>query len=116
MKSKLKIIKKPWGSEHILEKNKEYMLKKLYMRKGHKCSLQYHNKKVETIYVLSGKVKLTIKEKNKFSAKILKKNSNLTIKPKTIHRMEALIDSYYLEASSPYLKDVVRLEDDYKRI
>ena len=86
------------------------------MKKGHKCSLQYHNKKVETIYVLSGKVKLTIKIRKKTYTKILKKNFCLTIKPKTIHRMEAMIDSNYLEASSPYLKDVVRLEDDYKRI
>ena len=116
MKSKTKLIKKPWGSELILEKNKTYMLKKLFMKKSHKCSLQYHNRKIETIYILSGKVKLTIKIKKKLHTKILKKNSCLTIKPKTVHRMEAMIDSNYLEASSPHLKDVIRLEDDYKRI
>ena len=41
----MKIIIKPWGKEEILEKNHKYMLKKLTMWKGHRCSLQYHNKK-----------------------------------------------------------------------
>ena len=34
------IIKKPWGHEELLEKNNKYMFKKLYMKKGHRCSLQ----------------------------------------------------------------------------
>ena len=40
-----KIIKKPWGKEVFLEFNKKYMFKKLYMKKGHRCSLQFHKKK-----------------------------------------------------------------------
>ena len=48
------IIKKPWGHEELLEKNNKYMFKKLYMKKGHRCSLQYHRKKTETILVLKG--------------------------------------------------------------
>ena len=39
------IIKKPWGHEELLEKNNKYMFKKLYMKKGHRCSLQYIEKK-----------------------------------------------------------------------
>ena len=45
---------KPWGYELLIEKNNRYVLKKLGMNKGHKCSIQYHMKKKETIYVLRG--------------------------------------------------------------
>ena len=32
-----------------------------------------------------------------------------------IHRMQAINDCVYLEASTPQIKDVVRLSDDYNR-
>ena len=56
-------IKKPWGHEEVIEINKKYMFKKLFMKKGHRCSLQFHNKKKETVFVLSGKLKLILKKK-----------------------------------------------------
>ena len=40
----------------------------------------------------------------------------ITIQPGTVHRMEAVEDSVYLEASTPEMDDVVRLSDDYKRV
>ena len=43
----MKIIQKPWGQEELIEVNANYMLKKLTMKKGHRCSLQYHNIKKE---------------------------------------------------------------------
>ena len=42
-------IKKPWGSEELISNNKNYVLKRLFMKKGHRCSLQYHKKKHETV-------------------------------------------------------------------
>ena len=56
----MKVINKPWGSETVIEINKKYLLKKLHMKKNHRCSLQFHNLKKETIYVLKGKLKITI--------------------------------------------------------
>ena len=72
----MKVITKPWGSETIIEINKKYLLKKLYMKKNHRCSLQFHNFKKETIYVLKGKLKITIgsKKKNYNQKFILKGN------------------------------------------
>ena len=49
---KKKIIK-PWGYELLIEKNKKYMFKKLFMKKAHRCSLQFHKKKIETIFILT---------------------------------------------------------------
>ena len=46
-----KIIK-PWGHEELLEQNEQYMLKKLFMQKSHRCSLQFHKKKRETILAI----------------------------------------------------------------
>ncbi len=111
-----KKIKKPWGYELLIEKNKKYMFKKLFMKKGHRCSLQLHKKKIETIFVVSGKLKIFYgKSKLKLRYKTFKKNNTITINPKTVHRMQALSDCFYLEASTPEIKDVVRLSDDYKR-
>ena len=83
--------------------------------KSHQCSLQYHNVKKESVLVLSGKLKVMIK-KNKNYKKILTKGQNILIKPKTIHRMRAITNCTYLEASTPEINDVVRIEDDYKRV
>ena len=111
------VIKKPWGHEELLEKNKKYMFKKLFMKKGHRCSLQFHKKKIETIFVIKGKLRILYGNKiKKLKKKIFKQYQFITINPKTIHRMEALTNCIYLESSTPELKDVIRLSDDYKRV
>ena len=111
-----KIIEKPWGKEEVIEINDLYMMKKLTMHAGHRCSTQFHNFKKETIYVLSGKLKISYgKNINNLKNTIFYSGDSITIPPKQIHRMEALEDSIYLEASTPQMDDVVRLEDDYKR-
>ena len=53
-------ISKPWGSEELIEVNENYVVKKLFMKKGHQCSLQYHENKHETVYVRDGEIKLTV--------------------------------------------------------
>lgn len=109
-------IEKPWGFEELLEYNQNYILKKLFMKKNECCSIQYHELKKETIYVLNGKLKLYIgNDINNLEEKIMLPNDVITINPYTIHRMEAIEDSYYLETSTPELWDVVRLKDNYNR-
>ena len=110
------IILKPWGYEEIIFTNKHYTLKKLFMKTGHRCSLQYHKKKHETIYVLNGVLEVQIgKNKKPLRTKTLKKDNKISIEPGTIHRMKAKKNATYLEASTSELKDVVRLSDDYSR-
>jgi len=111
------IIEKPWGREEIIEINECYMMKKLTMWKGKRCSLQFHKRKCETIYVLSGK--LAISHGNtpeQVQSKLYESGQTITIKPGIVHRMEAVEDSVYLEASTPEIDDVVRLADDFERI
>ena len=112
----MKIIDKPWGKEELLEINDHYMVKKLTMWKGHRCSLQYHKQKKETIYVLSGQLKIySGSVENKLTEKIYGPNDTITLLPGTIHRMEGVEDCVYLEASTPQMEDVVRIQDDYNR-
>lgn len=112
----VKIIEKPWGREEIVEINDKYMVKKLTMWAGHRCSLQYHEKKLETIYVLSGVLKIVSGSTQEvLSEELYRAGDSITIRPGIIHRMEGVEDSVYLEASTPEMDDVVRLSDDYMR-
>ena len=113
----MKIIEKPWGKEEIVEVNEKYMVKKLTMWKEHRCSLQFHNHKKETIYVLSGKLRIVSgPNQNNLKEKIYLAGDSITISPGTVHRMEGVEDSVYLEASTSEMNDVVRLVDDYDRV
>tara|TARA_Y100000816_G_scaffold290273_1_gene278560 strand:+ start:229 stop:570 length:342 start_codon:yes stop_codon:yes gene_type:complete len=112
----MKIINKPWGQEEIIEINDNYMVKKLTMNAGHRCSLQYHEKKIETIFVLSGQLKIeTGSDEKNLVSKTYNSGESITLPPGLIHRMEGVTDSVYLEASTPEMKDVIRIKDDYKR-
>jgi mannose-6-phosphate isomerase-like protein (cupin superfamily) len=103
---------KPWGAEFLIEVNNRYVVKILLMKKGSKCSLQYHKKKHETVFVLKGIMYLHVKNK------ILKLNKGdyYVLKPFLVHRMEAKNnDCLYLECSTPELRDIIRISDDYGR-
>ena len=112
----MQIIEKPWDKEEVIEINDKYMMKKLTMLKGHRCSLQLHNHKKETIYVLSGKLRIISgPDQDNLTGKIYSEGESITISPGVVHRMEGVEDSIYLEASTPEMDDVVRLVDDYER-
>jgi len=113
----VQIIDKPWGKEEVIEINDRYMMKKLTMLEGHRCSLQYHNCKRETIYVISGELRIISGSTEKeLSSRVYTEGEVITIAPGVIHRMEGAKDSVYLEASTPEMDDVVRLVDDYERV
>ena len=112
MESKpVKIVEKPWGREIWLCVEKEYAGKILEIKKGCRTSLQYHNKKKESMYVLSGELKIAYPG----GEKILKKGESITVNPGDRHRLCAAKDLVLIEVSTPELDDVVRLEDDHGR-
>lgn len=109
----MNVIKKPWGQEELLEINNNYVVKRLTMNKGHQCSLQYHEEKHETVYVVEGELHVRIGD----DWKVFPPGEFVALPPKTIHRMKAVdMDAIYLESSTPELDDVIRLEDDYRKI
>jgi hypothetical protein len=67
--------------------------------------------------VLKGVLQITSGRKvNNLKSKNYKINQKITINPFVIHRMKAITNCIYLEASTPESNDIVRLRDDYKRI
>jgi len=110
-------IEKPWGYEELVECNDKYVVKKLFMKKGNACSIQYHKQKTETIVVLSGSIHISVGSSlETLETKPYTVGETVTIKPYTVHRMAAVDeDCLYLETSTNELWDVVRLIDNYNR-
>ena len=110
------IIKKPWGEEVWFAQTKKYAGKILRVSKGHRLSLQYHERKEETQYLAKGKIIITYGETlENIKKTVLNPGDTFHITPGTIHRMEAIEDSEIFEVSTPELDDVVKIEDDYGR-
>jgi len=110
-------IEKPWGFEELLEVNYAYAVKRLTMFAGHRCSLQFHRLKRETIVILSGELLIEQgSSRSELQSRVFRAGESLTIEPGVVHRMSGVSESSYLEASTVELDDVVRLEDDYRRI
>lgn len=106
---------KPWGYELLFALTPQYAGKLIFVRKGHRLSLQYHEKKDETIYLFQGEVLLEIEVGGEMKSKTLKPGQSLRVLPRTKHRLKAIEDTMLFEVSTPELDDVVRLEDDYGR-
>jgi mannose-6-phosphate isomerase len=137
-------ITKPWGHETIWAKTDRYVGKIIHIRAGHALSVQYHNRKDETVYLLSGELRYWVQSSHSKSPMPhapgphrtagtgetpvagrspipelvdvrLKVGDAFRITPGTIHYMEAVTDCDILEVSTPELDDVVRLKDRYGR-
>ncbi|MSR36494.1 MAG: cupin domain-containing protein [Gemmatimonadetes bacterium] len=109
-------VDKPWGHELIWADTELYVGKILHVKAGEALSLQLHRQKDETIYVFRGRVRFESgPSPEELTASELGPGEALRLRPGTVHRMEAIEDSDLLEASTPHLQDVVRLQDRYGR-
>jgi len=113
---KAKITHKPWGCEELIIKTGKYAMKRITINAGHRMSLQYHELKEETIYVLKG-VLIVWKSKEMQDNFTLMPGETYHVKPGVIHRFGSpeQLDTIILECSTTELDDVVRLADDYHR-
>lgn len=107
---------KPWGQEEWCGITSRVVMKKLFMKSGHQCSLQYHEQKEEMFYLLSGKAEFTVGSSiENLETFIIEAGFYYTLPKFMIHQMKAITDIVYLEASTPELFDVQRLSDVYGR-
>ncbi|MCX8052885.1 MAG: cupin [Armatimonadetes bacterium] len=112
----ISITQKPWGGEELLAHTELYALKRIYIKPGLRPSLQYHERKSESLYLLSGQMKIEIGDSvDSLVTDELLPGESVDIPRGKIHRVTALEDSVLIEVSTPELDDVVRLEDDYGR-
>lgn len=108
-------VDKPWGHEEIWAHTSDYVGKVLSIKKGCRLSYQYHRVKEETIRVLNGIMMLEC-EGNEGRQRIeLREGDVFHIPPRMRHRFIAVDDCRILEASTAFIADVVRLEDDFGR-
>ncbi len=121
-----KTVEKPWGREIWFADQAAYAGKILEVKKGCRLSLQYHERKTETLYLVSGRMVLTFRAlapgETPAASLVTAAHrhdwlpgKSVHIPARTIHRFEALEDSVLIESSTPDLTDVVRLQDDFAR-
>jgi len=113
--SNIKTVSKPWGHETIWAQTDAYVGKILHIKAGQALSVQYHNVKDETVYLLSGNLIYRVWDGDTPQDVDLKIGMAYRITPGTVHQMEAVTDCDVLEVSTPHLDDVVRLKDRYGR-
>jgi mannose-6-phosphate isomerase-like protein (cupin superfamily) len=110
-------VDKPWGYELIWAVADTYCGKLLVVHAGQALSLQFHREKDESWYVLQGRAEIEMAGPGETvpSKEVVTAGAAFRIPPGTVHRVRALEDTTILEASTPHLDDVVRLEDAYGR-
>ncbi len=110
-------VEKPWGYELIWAKTDRYVGKILHIEPGHLLSLQYHERKDETIFVLTGEIVFRVREQgsDELAERPMREGEAYHVTPGTVHQMEAVVSTDLLEVSTPELDDVVRLKDRYGR-
>jgi len=110
-------VEKPWGWELIWALTDQYCGKIIFVRAGESLSLQFHNVKDESWYVLEGRARLELGQagESTLAEEVIAAGEAFRFRPGTMHRVSALEDTRILEVSTPQLDDIVRLEDRYGR-
>ncbi|MBI4521951.1 MAG: cupin domain-containing protein [Gemmatimonadetes bacterium] len=117
MKKTPRRVEKPWGHELIWAETDRYLGKILHVKAGESLSLQYHERKDETIHLLSGAMRFWVgPSAGRLEEIDLRAGESFRITARSVHRMEAVTDCDILEASTADPDDVVRLEDRYGRV
>jgi len=116
---RVETVAKPWGHEKVWARSDRYVGKIIHINAGHELSVQFHNKKDETIHLLSGEIVYRVQrdpsDQNQLDDVRLQIGESFRIAPGTVHQMVAVTDCDVLEVSTPETDDVVRLSDRYGR-
>lgn len=121
-------VYKPWGHEIWYTENGgrvPYALKQIHMTAGKRSSLQSHQLKAETNYVVRGLVTVLngtfapmdgrTADASAIPRQTHGPGASWTSSPGMLHRVIAKTDYTSIEVSTPELDDVVRWEDDTGR-
>jgi len=109
-------VAKPWGHELWWAWTEQYVGKILHVTAGHRLSVQYHERKDETSYLLSGRMWLYKGTSvDDLQATEVAAGQRWRNRAGEVHTLEAIEDCDVLEVSTPELEDVVRLQDVYGR-
>lgn len=110
-------VEKPWGYElHWVPENLPYMGKIEHVNAGARMSLQIHDKKQESWFLMSGRGKI-IWENNRGEEveTEIESGKGYTCALGQKHRLVGITDCDIIEISTPEMGTTWRLEDDYSR-
>jgi mannose-6-phosphate isomerase len=115
--SAVRRVDKPWGHEEVFALvDGKFCGKAIHVTEGHSLSLQYHERKEETISVQSGRLLVEVgRDERALEEFEMEPGESIHLLPGVRHRVTAVVDTVLLEASTTELDDVVRLEDRYGR-
>ena len=107
-------VEKPWGHELIWAETDRYAGKILVIEAGRRLSLQYHDRKLESIFVVSGRLRLHLEDATGVvRVEEIGPGAARLVPVGRRHRYEAIDRVEIFEVSSPELDDVVRISDDF---
>lgn len=112
-----KRVDKPWGWEiHWVPADKPYIGKVLHINKGARLSLQVHDQKQESWYLMNGQAMVIWENpEGDVIETELEPGQGYTTEVGQKHRLVGITDCDIIEVSTPELGTTYRLEDDYKR-
>lgn len=112
-----KRVEKPWGYEIIFTTdNLPYAGKILHINAGKRLSLQVHDQKQETQFLINGRcLRIADNQQGELVETEMEKGKGYTICIGQRHRLKSLEDCDVFEVSTPEIGNTYRLEDDYSR-
>lgn len=105
-----------WGEELLIYTCPgRYTFKRLLLKKGRKGGLQYHRKKDECAFVVSGEllIRYDLMGGDGLQERLVKAGEWIRFPPGLVHQEEAVTDVIIIEVSSPFFNDRVRVESKY---
>ena len=115
--SYVKRVDKPWGYElHWVPANAPYLGKLLHINEGARLSLQVHDQKQESWFVVKGRAAVIWEDAEGGIVETeLQPGVGYSTKIGQKHRLKGLTDTNVIEVSTPEAGTTWRLEDDYAR-
>ncbi len=112
-----KMVDKPWGHEvHWVPEDSPYMGKLIHINVGCRLSLQVHDEKQESWFLITGEAKVIWENsKGELTETVLEKGKGYSTSIGQKHRLVGVTDCDIIEVSTPEKGTTWRLEDDYTR-
>ncbi len=110
-------VEKPWGYElHWVRADAPYIGKLLHVNAGARLSLQVHDTKQESWFLMSGRAAVIWEdESGQLVETELRPGWGYSTKIGQKHRLKGITDADIIEVSTPEAGTTYRLEDDYAR-
>lgn len=112
---------KPWGTQTVHElwvddNGRGYCFMRNVIKEGCQTSYMYHKDKIETTIIISGTAEVWNEdEKGEIIKRKVGPGDSWTDVPPTKHRIHAITDLVFDEASTTEVDDVIRIDDEFGR-